>query len=301
MKLIQHIKDIFFKYKPIRYKFAYNHFLNSEERSFYEENGYVVIKNIVTDDAIQIINDAYTILKSYKGYYEVDGFITSANYGYEIQQHIHDKLSEVNNIILPKLFNTNQIYSGLLNVLVIKFNKDRKEFYAHQDIPLVEETVAPTTYAWIPTTDINEHNGALLVLPKSHKWFRWQRTHDQSFSPLQTIRDSLIEFMIPLYISKGDLILFDNSLIHASAPNLTNETRIAMNTGIAPSEFNLVHYQKIENNVNEIKKYFVDTNFWLDGHYLNPSSVPDKYCPPQIEKYRYKGEISKSRFIDIMK
>ncbi|HNL81961.1 MAG TPA: phytanoyl-CoA dioxygenase family protein [Chitinophagaceae bacterium] len=301
MSIIQNLRNKFYKYKPVEYNFSYHHFKNEEQRMFYAENGYVVIKDIVSDYAIDIILKVFDILKTHKDYYEVDGFITSANYGFDIQKHLHQELRKVNSEILNKIFDVDKIYYDLLNVLVIKFNKDKKEFYAHQDIPLVEETLAPTTYAWIPTTDINDQNGALLVLPKSHKWFRWQRTHDQSYSPLKNIREEVLNYMKPIYLNKGDLILFDNSLIHASAPNFSNEIRVAMNTGIAPNNFDLIHYQKIENNQNKIGKYRIDEDFWLQGHYLNSNQVPQKYCPATIEQYKYQGNISKSNFIDIIK
>ena len=300
MKWLQTIKYKFYKYRPNYYNLSYNHFLNKNLSKFYAENGYVVINNIVTDDVIKIIKNAFSILRNHKSYYEVDGFITSANYGFEIQQQIHHELSAVNRVILPKIFDIENIYHNLLNVLVIKYNIDKKDFFAHQDIPLVEESEAPTTYAWIPTTDINEKNGALLVLPKSHKCFRWQRIHDQNNSPLREIRNNLLEYMIPIYLNKGDLILFDNSLIHASAPNITNEVRVAMNTGIAPKYSPLIHYQKIQKSKNKIEKYYVDEDFWQKGYYLNPNTVPEQYNPPIIEKLNFSGKITLDNFNEII-
>lgn len=300
MSWVSKLNNKLFKYKPEKFNLSNNHFKYYEHQKSYTENGYVVIKDIVSDEAVKLILKVFTMLKEHKNYHEAEGFITSANYGFEIQKHLHQELIKVNTEILEKIFHIDKIYHDLLNVLVIKFNKDKKEFYAHQDIPLVEENLASTTYAWIPTTDINDQNGALLVLPKSHKWFRWQRTHDQSYSPLKNIREEVLNYMEPIYINKGDLILFDNSLIHASAPNFSNEVRIAMNTGIAPKNFDLIHYQRIENNQKEIEKYLIDEDFWLQGHYLNPHQVPEKYHPATIEQYKYQGNISKSNFIDII-
>lgn len=294
------IADIFNYYTPPKFNLNYDYIKQEEYRNFLMDNGYVVVKNIVNEDQINTITEAFKILSAHKNFYEVEGFITSANYGFEIQKHIHQELSKVNHGLLDKLFHMDKIYHDLLNVLVIKFNKDKKEFYAHQDIPLVDEFLSPTVFAWIPTTEINEENGALLVLPKSHKYFRWQRTHDQSESPLKKLRDEILKHMIPIYIEKGDLILFDNSLIHASLPNLSGKTRIAMNTGIAPNIYPLIHYQRITNDKKNIEKYVVDENFWHEGHYGIPDSVPEKYHPAVIEKIKYSSIISKSNFIDIL-
>jgi ectoine hydroxylase-related dioxygenase (phytanoyl-CoA dioxygenase family) len=294
------IANIFHHYSPAAVDLRYDYFKNPDDRDFISENGYVVIRNVVDMDSIDVILESYKKLSAHENFYEVDGFITSANYGFDIQKHIHQDLRKVNQDILDKIFFTDKIYHDLLNVLVIKFNKDKKEFYAHQDIPLVDELQASTVFAWIPTTEINDKNGALLVLPKSHKWFRWQRTHDQSESPLKNLRDEILKFMIPIHLNKGDLVLFDNSLVHASLPNFTNDTRIAMNTGIASKNFPLIHYQRINNNNKYIEKYTVDESFWLEGHYGIPDSVPERYHPAVIEKIRYSHYISKSNFIDIV-
>lgn len=285
---------------PVNYNFELDFFLNNEHKVFFKENGYVVIKNIVSEYAINSILAAFNKLKSHSNYYESDGFITSANYGIEIQNQLHTILKEVNDEILPKLFHIDKIYHDLLNVLVLKFNKDKTEFFPHQDVSLIEETKGNTIFAWIPTTDINEKNGNLLVLSGSHNKFRWQRTHDQANSPLKNIHPEILKLMVPLYISKGDLVLFDNALIHASAPNSTNEVRIAMNTGIAAKSSPLIHYKTIPNNKNNIEKFFIDEDFWYKGYYINPDYIPQKYFPAIKEKIYRTKDFSITEFKKIM-
>ncbi|MFN8236835.1 MAG: phytanoyl-CoA dioxygenase family protein [Chitinophagales bacterium] len=276
-------------------------FLDDKNKQFFKENGYVVIKGVVTDTAIGYILEAYKQLSSYEGFYESDGFITSANYGIAIQQEIHKTLSKVSVDVLPKIFDIRKIHYNLLNVLVLKFCKDKKEFFPHQDVPLVEESKGNTIFAWIPTTDIDDQNGSLLVLPGSHKHFRWQRTHDQGNSPLKNIHDEILKHMIPVFLSKGDLILFDNSLIHASAPNRTNEVRIAMNTGIAPKNLPLINYKLIDKDKNNIEKYFIDEQFWHDGLYIDPHYVPERYHPAIKERIRRTKYFSVDEFRRIIK
>lgn len=299
-QLFRAIQNSFSNYLPSPISISYNHFKDDYVRKSYNENGYVIIRNIVTEQSIEIIKETYQKLNHHKDFYTADGFITSANYGFDIQHQLHRDLMKVNEDILPKIFDMDKIYHDLLNVLVIKFTKDKKEFYAHQDIALIDELQGPTTFAWIPASDISEQNGALLVLPKSHKWFRWQRTHDQSESPLKNLRDEILKHMIPLYLNKGDLVLFDNSLVHASLPNFTNEIRVAMNTGIAPKDFDLIHYQRIKDNIKQIEKYQINEAFWLNGHYENPNTVPLQYHPPVIEDLRYPYYLSKKNFKTII-
>ena len=293
--MFQFIKSLL-RSKPAinTYSFSLDFFINADKREFFRENGYVIIDNVVSNDAIDKITLAYETLTKSNDFFEVDGFITSANYGMNIQKKIHQILAEVNNEVLPKIFNINKIHHNLLNVLVLKFFKDKNEFFPHQDVSLIDENEGPTIFAWIPTENIDTENGSLLVLPKSHKSFRWQRTHNQKNSPFHEIYNLLIKKMIPLYLNKGDLILFDNTLIHASLPNKTTKVRIAMNTGIAPKMCSLVHYQAIENKNRKILKYIVDEKFWHSGAFSNPNSVPIQYNKPKVEYIKRKTTISYS-------
>lgn len=282
-------------------KLDFSFFLNDTHKEFFEQNGYLVIKSVVDESAITHIISAYELLSKHEDFYEADGFITSANYGKAAQELVHKELSEAIKGIIPKLFDTNKIYYNLLNVLVLKFNKDKKEFFPHQDVPYVDESLGCTIFAWIPTEDINEKNGSILVLPKSHKNFRWQRTHDQSFSPLKNLHDEFLKRMIPVYLNKGDLLLFDNSLIHASSPNSTDKIRIALNTGIASRKNPLIHYRLISKSPKYIEKFNIDEDFWLSGDYITPDIVPDKYGKPIREKIRRTRYFTLHEFNKILK
>lgn len=273
---------------------SYDHFLQTEHKEYYKENGYVIIKNIVPDEAIEIIINTYNIMAEMPDFHISDKFITSANYGKNAQNFVQNELKKVNDLIIPKIFNIDSIVTDLLNILVLKFANCNHTLLPHQDISMVDEFTAPTTFLWIPTLDIDKTNGSLLVLPKSHKWATWQRTHSQFESPIKKNMNTILEYMIPLYLNKGDLILFDSALIHASSPNLSNEIRISMNTSVVPKGCNLIHYLK-DNTIakNKIYKFNVDLDFWKQAMYANPLNVPEKYFPPIKEYLTCNFQLSK--------
>ena len=286
--MFERLKNIFNKevIQEHNYDFDLDFFINETDKSFFIEHGYTVIKNVVSEQAINKILEAYQVLKNHNGFYEADGFITSANYGIDIQSQIHQLLKEVNYEVLPKIFNISKIYYNLLNFLVLKFTKDKNDFFPHQDVSFLDEYKGASIILWIPTQDINKDNGSLLVLPKSHKYFRWQHTHNQTHSPLKNLHAEILKNMIPVYINKGDLILFDNALVHASAPNRTNEVRIAMNTGVASKDQELIHYRFMQNNPKKIEKFKIDEHFWHSGNFITPDNVPSVYGTPELEDLR---------------
>lgn len=273
---------------------SYDHFLHTEHKEFYKENGYVIIKNIVSDEAIEIIINAYNKMAAMTDFYISDNFIASPNYGKNVQDFVQNELKKANQLIIPKIFKVDNIITDLLNILVLKFANCKHTLLPHQDISMVDEYMAPTTFLWVPTRDIDNTNGSLSVLSKSHKWATWQRTHSQFESPIKKNINFILEKMIPLHVNKGDLILFDSALIHASSPNLSNEIRISMNTSVVPKGFNLIHYFK-DNTISKSKiyKFNIDTDFWHQALYTNPHHVPEKYFPPIKERLTCNFQLSK--------
>lgn len=277
-------------YIPPERKLCYAHFIDNETRDSYAKNGYAIIRNIVTNELIEIIKCTYEKLTKSEKFHESESFITSANYSKELQACVHESLKDVNKILLPKIFNTDAIHSDILNLLVLKYSNKPEPLLPHLDVSLVDEFMAPTTYLWVPTEYVDKLNGTLMVLPGSHHWATWQRTHDQYASPIKSHLKPLLKKMTPITLNKGDLIIFDSSLIHASVANTSKNVRIAMNTGVVPKGFDLVHYQRLNNK--KIEKYIIDINFWEEGHYTNPNSVPDKYQPAKIEDLRCPFQLS---------
>lgn len=297
--LFENIFKLFYYYNPKVYDFNYDFIFNSEVQYKLKHEGYAVVKNIVPDSSIEIIKEAYDMLSKSEHFYVVNGFIASASYGHAIHKDVHNLLSKVNNQILGKIIYKDKLYYDLINILALKFNNDPVGLFPHQDMGLIDESEGPSFFAWIPTEDITNENGAMLVLPRSHKWFRWQKTHNQLFTPFRNIQDEILKWMMPVYMDKGDVLIFDNSLLHASMPNNSNKVRICMNTSFAPNKFPLVNYQIVKNNDSKVYKYMVDETFYKN-FYINPNEVPDKYHPPVIEKLRTRKIITKSNFIDII-
>jgi ectoine hydroxylase-related dioxygenase (phytanoyl-CoA dioxygenase family) len=256
-------------YIPDNCNINVDYIINESVQKEYLINGYVIIKNIASDIELGIIEDSYKYIQESTEQFEND-FITSPNYGKRIQTNIQDQLANVNMTILPKIFNLDKCYNNFFSILVIK-NKLRTKFLsAHQDISFVDEIIGCTTFLWIPIEDICEENGAITVLPKSHLWARWQKTHNRTISPLLRNNQFIMSKMKSLNMKRGDILIFDSSLIHGSFPNKSNKIRIAMNTAVCSNNTELVHYQNEYYNKSIVNKYFVDEYFWKEFKYTNP-------------------------------
>jgi len=76
---------------------------------------------------------------------------------------------------------------------------------------------------WIALTPMNEQNGGLWLLPKSHTWSKIKHIKDQNHWAVA----NLTEKGICVDAKPGDALLFSSKMLHKTEINQTNEHRTA--------------------------------------------------------------------------
>lgn len=266
---------------------------NKEQRDEYIKYGYVIIRDVVNDDAIIKILNTFDEITKMPGYFESDRLQTTIAFGEEIHNKAINSIKSVSESIFNKFLDSQLCNYDFGGGIIIK-NKGCW-FAPHQDCSIIDEYQSTTTYAWIPTVDMNDNNGTFYVIPGSHLWAAWQRSSQYPSWPLKKFSKLLWEQMIPLYLNKGDLLLFDSALIHASGENKTNEKRIAFNACIIDK--NAQHVQYVLDQYTpkgKIEKYLVDKDFWYKG---NLNGRPEGY-KRVLEEVCYPAKLTKEFIIN---
>ncbi len=150
----------------------------------------------------------------------------------------------------------------------------------HQDMSLVDESRFTGINIWVPLVDLTIKNGALFVIPGSHRLFPTYRgsSIQEFFSP---VMDEMIDYLQPVLIKAGTAVFFDQSIIHFSPPNYSEELRIVTNTYFThkDSEFRTYYYDK-ENHKDCVEVYAQDEHFMTDFEQFG-SNIHDR---PKIGK-----------------
>jgi hypothetical protein len=136
-------------------------------------------------------------------------------------------------------------YKSSFNLFIIKTANTNEEFFIHQDPSYIDESKYSPLHIWIPLDDITENNGALCFVPKSHRFFAPYR--NISFNPpYENIRPFIRQYLEPVFLKAGEILLFDPRLLHNSLPNNTNETRAVILCGLFPKEAEIISCYKDE-------------------------------------------------------
>jgi ectoine hydroxylase-related dioxygenase (phytanoyl-CoA dioxygenase family) len=123
----------------------------------------------------------------------------------------------------------------------------------HQNWSHVDETKFRSMSLWIPLQDTDHTNGTIEVVPQSQGKYDLLRGIN-IFNPLLDIAAEVVEKdMLPINLKAGEAILFDDSLVHYTAPNKSNQPRVAVQLVVKPKEaqalFSFRWLDKTENNI----------------------------------------------------
>lgn len=269
-----------------------NYFLDPEYSSHYDKYGYVVVKNILSNAHIERILNGYKKIVELTNLSSVNSFLSSVSLG---SDSFSIGINTVNSIcleILPTVLNVSKCDFNLGGSILIK----GKGCYLppHQGTPLVIENDQLVSYIWMPTESVGKENGTFMAIPGSHKWAAIQRSSQHEYWPFNPFIEKLNKLMVPIFVEKGDILIFDSALIHASLDNFTNHYRIAANATIVPKEAKFVQYVELKFlSKFLIKKYIVDRDYWISGKY-NTAIKNYKYA---IE-FKQHTKFKLGRYID---
>lgn len=155
-------------------------------------------------------------------------------------------------------------YRVLFTNMMVKEPGPEGDFPVHQDWTYVDET-QHTSYAfWIPLQDVSATNGALQVVPGSHRLLTRLRGPyiQEPFQHLsQLVREKYAE---PVALKAGEALVWDHRLIHFSLPNLTAQARLACTLIVVPEEVEVMHCFGVKKgDADLVEIYQATSDFYL--------------------------------------
>ena len=172
---------------------------------------------------------------------------------------------EIEKILFPILSKWFYEFQVLGYNFLLKEKNDAESFVPpHQDWSYVDELKYYSINVWIALEDVNEENGCLYFLPRSHRVGNYIRASPSYPVPFQSFLAQLKTLSVNIKLKAGDCVCFNNKTIHGSLANTTNTSRLAVVTTLFPKPANLLHYY-IHNsgNIKHVTKYEIDNETFL--------------------------------------
>lgn len=247
-------------------------FKNLELQQHFDKNGYVKITTLNAVEAEEL-----------KSYYLNTRFDNKIEHGFHIsldnlnQDLVRDVGQKIRSVLEPKMdavFDRCKVFTASY---VIKEPGLKNIVPPHQDWTFVDEKDFFSMTVWTALVDVTEDNGALGVIPGSHRLFTHVRSSPspQSKSPLADHVFTLFPYVEIVEMKAGETLIFDNRLIHASPPNLSDEPRIAVGIGVTQEEAQLLHFYHVPGSEPVmLERFEVDEDFFT---WYNNARLSDFY------------------------
>ena len=233
-----------------------------------EERGYVTIP-FLSEKEVDLLRSIYENNKSDRDSSEFHLSIWTSDV--ERKKVIHD---EIVGVIKQKCIDLFDNYKHVVSNLAVKHPGQKSDFDLHQGINFVEEERFTSITLWIPLQDVNEENGCMQVIPRSHTFFN-QPVRSQHYpTPFENIKEHIKKnHLVNLEMKSGEAWIFNHRLLHCSPVNQSNHVRLATLNVMVPSEASVILYYKASNEVQsesvEILE-FMESNYHLQNVYAKP-------------------------------
>ena len=234
-------------------------FKNPELEREMNENGYLVIRNFLNPDEVQFLYDLYKKNSN-------DSEVGCWNSLYHLPVGKGKEISQTAVHVLEKKMQEICMDAVFPVAFYITKNPNCGHVsHVHRDDTMFKEEEDQYRQCWIPLVDINKENGALFVVPKSHKLFTSERP---MFGPwgYEFLRERLSYEFEFLYVNAGDLIVYFDKTLHGSFLNTTTEARPALQGAILHKDSKPC-FTRYEEQTGEMEYYEVTNDFFYNKEY----------------------------------
>jgi len=231
-------------------------FKNEAHQQLFDKQGFIVLP-FINEAEVAALDKLFDELHpnlSQSGFF-------SGSYSSDVQykKTASNKIVEVFNRAYQELFINYTPFGG---AFLYKVPGANSELAAHQDWTILDEQKNVALNCWVPLCDVSLHNGPIMILPGSH------------FDNFNVVRAPTLPFffsgsdamvvkeLLPMEVKAGTAVILNQSVIHYSPPNMSNQVRKAITAGIKSEGAQMYFHYKVPDK-NELEVFEMDDDFLI--------------------------------------
>lgn len=251
--------DIIELLKPYKIKEIFKDKFSNEN---FAKDGFIIVDLLNPNEFNDLVDLYYTFFNKYqstqssvKAEYDLSFFRSNDELKKQIFKEMWSFFEQKISKYLPD-------YEPLI---VNMFNKKPKggEVPIHQNWTFVDENYHTSVSVWIPLCDVNRTNGTLEVVPGSHVNTSKYRgpSIPWAFTGIEEVLKK--KHMHPLELTKGQVAIIDDAVIHYSSDNFSDYERPTIQLILKPKKAKAIHYHtnNLEKGIMDV--YEVSPDFFM--------------------------------------
>lgn len=210
----------------------FTNYLNQKQ---FDEKGYLVLENFFQSSEVKQLQNIYSNIQTpfaISSSFYTTHWVNDKKYREDVDRAVSEVL---NNKVLA-IFNN---YKNIFGYFLTKTGLPENEVSVHRDWSIVDETYYTGINAWIPLCNTDADNGCFQLVEGSHLNYNRVRGSNIEIDYESEKQQGNLK---SIFLKAGDLLLFNQKLLHASPANKTNSTRIAAGMVLIPAETAPLHF-----------------------------------------------------------
>jgi ectoine hydroxylase-related dioxygenase (phytanoyl-CoA dioxygenase family) len=248
-------------------------FNNAKLQQQFDKDGYIVVPFLSADEVVRLQQLYKDVTSQSPSAFHSSSFNKDEGVKHKINQQVEELYAAKAGEFFHDI---KKLGSGFLT----KPTGITGTMPVHQDWTVVDETQFCSVTIWVPLQDVNEHNGAIRVLPGSHRFSKTLRSPNMP-NEFDGISEAIAARMKTLPMKAGEAFIFNHALLHASTLNQSAQPRVAVTYGLIPAAAKLYLY--LRNPQGKVEKYAMPDDMFT--RYTNIGQVPE--CGEKIEEFDY--------------
>ena len=229
--------------------------LNHKDRIFWQENGYVLIPNVVPAENLAAAIDAIAEftgknLEDKRSWYQepmvLGGMINMTHH----QALWDNRQSQIVHQAFSEIWENEKLWVTFdrANMNPPTNNEWDHEGFIHWDLDTTMRPIELCVQGVLYLNDTTENQGGFQCVPKSHhRLIDWGKTHSSNHHPTQKeIMNGLDIISVPG--NAGDLLIWHSALLHGNGQNTSDTPRFAQYIGMQPEWTERTHKGVVTGN-----------------------------------------------------
>lgn len=241
-------------------------FRDESLQHLFEEQGFVTVP-LLTPDEVAAVRELFFDIH---GGRDVGRDSMSRNQGYHVSLYHADgdyrRRAEalVRETLAPRAAALLCGYRFLLGSFLLK-PPGAGPLALHRDWTMTADPRQTSLNCWCPLVDVDGGNGALALLPGSHKCLP-DNVHGPGMDrSLQFNSERLMRLSHIVPLKAGEAILFDYRMLHGSTANAADEARPAIGGGFVPEAARpMLHLRDTADGRGHFRTIEPETGAWTD-------------------------------------
>lgn len=242
-------------------------------------------------------NELYALFQQTRGLHETVNSLHHTTTDTQNVELIRQVDETIKRVFLPELEKVMRDFKPLASCFHIKEIGRGSATGTHQDPTFVDENNFVSANVWVALHDMNEQNGNLFFIPRSHK-VSCLRVTPSSSNYYDSFYDLLLEAAIQVPMKKGEAVIFNNATIHGATDNVSHNLRLAATLLVCSKPADWLLFYKDENTPdNKIEKYALDFEKFIA---MPKNGRPDKSALKEFVSYNFP-QLTKAQFLQIIR